>query len=78
MDIASLSNNVSAGNLEDSELEKQLTILLLIKTSQTINLSYGNGVVVEGAGFFLNNEMDDFSAKPGFTECLWFNQIKTK
>jgi gamma-glutamyltranspeptidase/glutathione hydrolase len=26
---------------------------------------YGSGVVVEGAGFLLNDEMDDFSAKPG-------------
>ena len=31
----------------------------------TINWNYGSGVVVEGAGFLLNNEMDDFSAKPG-------------
>lgn len=31
----------------------------------TLNGSFGSGVVVEGAGFLLNNEMDDFSAKPG-------------
>ena len=31
----------------------------------TINLSYGNKKIVDGAGFFLNNEMDDFSSKPG-------------
>src|SRR5690606_38442658 len=31
----------------------------------TLNLDYGSGVVVEGAGFLLNNEMDDFSAKAG-------------
>ena len=31
----------------------------------TINSLYGNGVVVAGAGFLLNNEMDDFAAKPG-------------
>ena len=31
----------------------------------TLNGSYGNGWVVPGAGFFLNNEMDDFSAAPG-------------
>jgi gamma-glutamyltranspeptidase/glutathione hydrolase len=32
----------------------------------TINSLYGNGVVVGGAGFLLNDEMDDFAAKPGF------------
>lgn len=31
----------------------------------TINWNFGSGVVVEGAGFLLNNEMDDFSIKPG-------------
>ena len=31
----------------------------------TINSLYGSKVIVEGAGFFLNNEMDDFAAKPG-------------
>lgn len=31
----------------------------------TLNSSYGSKVVVGGAGFFLNNEMDDFSIKPG-------------
>jgi gamma-glutamyltranspeptidase/glutathione hydrolase len=31
----------------------------------TLNDRYGSRVVVEGAGFLLNNEMDDFSAKPG-------------
>ena len=30
----------------------------------TINFSYGNKKIVDGAGFLLNNEMDDFSAKP--------------
>ncbi|QHL89368.1 gamma-glutamyltransferase [Nibribacter ruber] len=31
----------------------------------TLNGNYGSKVVVQGAGFLLNNEMDDFSAKPG-------------
>ena len=34
-------------------------------TTTTLNGAYGNGQVVPGAGFLLNNEMDDFSAKPG-------------
>jgi gamma-glutamyltranspeptidase/glutathione hydrolase len=36
-----------------------------VSTTTTINQSYGGGLFVSGAGFFLNNEMDDFSAKPG-------------
>lgn len=36
-----------------------------VSVTTTINGGYGSDVVVDGAGFFLNNEMDDFSAKPG-------------
>jgi gamma-glutamyltranspeptidase / glutathione hydrolase len=36
-----------------------------VSNTVTLNWDYGNGVVVEGAGFLLNDEMDDFSAKPG-------------
>lgn len=37
----------------------------LVAVTQTVNLPYGNAVVVPGTGFLLNNEMDDFSVKPG-------------
>ncbi|MFT6098470.1 MAG: gamma-glutamyltranspeptidase/glutathione hydrolase [Arenicella sp.] len=36
-----------------------------VSNTYTINWSYGSGVVVDGAGFILNNEMDDFSTKLG-------------
>lgn len=36
-----------------------------VATTTTINDLYGSGVFVSGAGFFLNDEMDDFAAKPG-------------
>jgi len=36
-----------------------------VSNTYTINFSYGSHIVVDGAGFLLNNEMDDFSAKPG-------------
>jgi gamma-glutamyltranspeptidase/glutathione hydrolase len=36
-----------------------------ISNTYTLNGGYGSGVTVEGAGFLLNNEMDDFAAKPG-------------
>jgi len=36
-----------------------------VSNTYTLNLDFGSGVVVTGAGFLLNNEMDDFSAKTG-------------
>lgn len=36
-----------------------------VSSTTTLNSNFGSKVVVGGAGFFLNNEMDDFSAKPG-------------
>ncbi len=36
-----------------------------VANTYTLNGGYGNGLTVEGAGFLLNNEMDDFAAKPG-------------
>lgn len=36
-----------------------------VATTTTTNGLYGSGVLVRGAGFFLNNEMDDLAAKPG-------------
>ena len=36
-----------------------------VSNTYTLNWDFGSGVVVEGAGFLLNDEMDDFSIKPG-------------
>jgi gamma-glutamyltranspeptidase/glutathione hydrolase len=36
-----------------------------VANTYTLNNGYGSGVTVEGAGFFLNDEMDDFASKPG-------------
>jgi len=36
-----------------------------VSVTTTINSTFGNKIVVEGAGFLMNNEMDDFSSKPG-------------
>jgi gamma-glutamyltranspeptidase/glutathione hydrolase len=36
-----------------------------VATTTTLNSLFGSGVWVRGAGFFLNNEMDDFAAQPG-------------
>ncbi len=36
-----------------------------VSVTTTLNFSFGSGYSVDGAGFLLNNEMDDFSSKPG-------------
>ncbi len=37
----------------------------IVATTTTLNFSFGSGISVPGAGFLLNNEMDDFVSKPG-------------
>lgn len=37
----------------------------VVSNTYTINLAYGSGIVAKGTGVLLNNEMDDFAAKPG-------------
>jgi len=37
----------------------------IVAATQTVNLSFGSGLVVGGAGFLLNDEMDDFALRPG-------------
>jgi gamma-glutamyltranspeptidase/glutathione hydrolase len=37
-----------------------------VSTTTTLNDTFGSSIVVSGAGFLLNNQMDDFSVKPGF------------
>jgi gamma-glutamyltranspeptidase/glutathione hydrolase len=37
----------------------------LVALTTTLNFPFGNGIAVPGAGFLLNNEMDDFTASPG-------------
>ncbi len=36
-----------------------------VAVTVTLNASFGSGIVIDGAGFLMNNEMDDFSVKPG-------------
>ena len=38
---------------------------MAVSNTYTLNFSYGTGIIAAGTGVFLNNEMDDFSAKPG-------------
>lgn len=65
---AGSSENVKAG-VPESEETTHLSVLdadgNAVSVTTTLNGSYGSKVVVGGAGFLLNNEMDDFSVKPG-------------
>jgi len=67
---ATLSEDVYAGEFAgEKEQTTHFSIVdaegNAVSITTTINGWYGSCVVVGGAGFFLNNEMDDFSAKPG-------------
>jgi gamma-glutamyltranspeptidase/glutathione hydrolase len=57
------------GALAESEDTLHFSIVdaggLAVSVTTTINTAFGTGIVVDGAGFLLNNEMDDFSAQPG-------------
>lgn len=63
------SKAILAGNVKESEETTHLSVLdadgNAVSITTTLNGSYGSRTVVGGAGFLLNNEMDDFSVKPG-------------
>lgn len=73
--IAAPSRDLKAGNpwpFQNPHESKQTTHFTImdsdgntVASTQTINTEFGSGLVAEGTGILLNNEMDDFSAKPG-------------
>ena len=66
------SDQLSYGNLNINESEETTHYSIVdqfgnaIAVTTTLNGSYGSKIYCEELGFFLNNEMDDFSSKPGF------------
>jgi len=48
-----------------------------VAVTYTLNGGFGNGITVPGTGFLLNNEMDDFSAKPGAANMFGLVQGKS-
>ena len=68
---ASRSADVGAGATPPPESPDTTHVSVLdaqgnaVAFTTTLNLSYGSKIVAEGTGILLNNEMDDFSAKPG-------------
>jgi gamma-glutamyltranspeptidase/glutathione hydrolase len=66
---ASISTNIKAGNVHENNQTTHISIIdadgNMVAVTTTLNNGYGSKTVVGGAGFFLNDEMDDFSIKPG-------------
>jgi gamma-glutamyltranspeptidase/glutathione hydrolase len=68
---ATLSSAIGAGVMPPAEHEETTHFSIVdregnsVSLTTTLNGSYGALVTVKGAGFLLNNEMDDFSVKPG-------------
>ena len=71
LEHATKSADVSAGKPPSAEGDQTTHFSVMDKAGNavantfTLNLAFGSGYTVDGAGFFLNNEMDDFSAKAG-------------
>ena len=71
-DQASKSSDINPGTIIWNESEQTTHYSILdpmgnaVAVTTTLNGSYGSKVFVESGGYFLNNEMDDFSSKPGF------------
>ncbi len=68
---ASLSSEITSGTFLLTESDETTHFSIVdpfgnaVSITTTLNANYGSKVWVRGAGFVLNNEMDDFSAKPG-------------
>ena len=68
---ATKSNDIKFGVNNNKESEETTHYSVIdkdgnaVSVTTTINSGYGSGITVTGAGFLLNNEMDDFSSKPG-------------
>ena len=71
-DKATPSSEVKHGNIIINESDETTHYSVIdkygnsVSVTTTLNNSYGSKVFVEEGGFFLNNEMDDFSSKPGY------------
>ncbi len=63
------SRDTKEGSIKESEETTHLSIIdadgNAVSVTTTLNGGYGSRTVINGAGFILNNEMDDFSVKPG-------------
>jgi gamma-glutamyltranspeptidase/glutathione hydrolase len=71
LETAGSSEQITAGNppAQESEHTTHFSVCdstgTMVAITYTLNSEFGSKLVVDGAGFLLNNEMDDFSLKPG-------------
>lgn len=67
--VAGSSKIIKEGYIKESEETTHLSVVdkegNAVAVTTTLNGNYGSYTIVSGAGFLLNNEMDDFSVKPG-------------
>ena len=67
--VVGSSQITKAGLVHESEQTTHFSVIdaegNMVAITTTLNDTYGNKTIVAGAGFLLNNEMDDFSVKPG-------------
>lgn len=67
--VAGSSKITQAGQVHESEQTTHFSVIdaegNMVAITTTLNDTYGNKTIVASAGFLLNNEMDDFSVKPG-------------
>lgn len=70
-DLATKSEDISAGEISFAESMETTHYSIVdaegnaVSVTTTLNGAYGSKVFIDELGFFMNNEMDDFSAKPG-------------
>lgn len=68
---ASISSEIKPGNIVKKESDQTTHYSVadskgnLVSVTTTLNDNFGSKLVIDGAGFILNDEMDDFSSKPG-------------
>lgn len=71
MEHATPSTKIGHGNPQPYESDQTTHFSVVdaegnaVSNTYTLNMAYGSGVTVKGAGFLLNDEMDDFTSKPG-------------
>jgi gamma-glutamyltranspeptidase/glutathione hydrolase len=69
--LATPSSEIKAGQLLSQESEETTHYSVVdrmggaVAATTTLNGTFGSGIVIKGAGFLMNNQMDDFSVKPG-------------